>query len=96
MITNSILLENLSVEQLQKMIDTSIKLGIENQQKELQTKFNTEELLSRNEAIKLLKIDASTIYAWCNAGKIKCYGIGARRYFKKSEIMESLTLLKKK
>jgi hypothetical protein len=73
MITNSILLENLSVEQLQKMIDTSIKLGIENQQKELQSKFNSEELLSRNEAIKLLKIDASTNNSWCKACKNKFY-----------------------
>lgn len=93
--TNSILLENLSVEQFQEIIDTSIKNGIENQQKEFQNKINTEELLTREETCQFLKIDSSTLWAWTNAGKVKAYGIGARRYYKRSELMESLTLLKK-
>ncbi|MDI6050644.1 helix-turn-helix domain-containing protein [Flavobacterium sp. XS2P24] len=93
--TNSILLENLSVEQLQKMIDTSIKNGIQNQQKELQAKDNAEELLTREETCKFLKIDSSTLWAWTNKGKVIAYGIGARRYYKRSELLECLTLLKK-
>lgn len=93
--TNSILLENLSVEQLQKMIDTSIKNGIQNQQKEFQNKNEQEELLTREETCKFLKIDSSTLWAWTNKGKVIAYGIGARRYYKRSELLECLTLLKK-
>lgn len=93
--TNSILLESLTVEQLQQLVGTSIKNGIEDLQKELHTKTNSEELLTREEACQFLKIDSSTLWAWTNKGKVKAYGIGARRYYKRSELMESLTLLKK-
>ena len=92
---NAILLQTLSVEQLQQLIGTSVKNGIIELQKELQTKDNSEELMTREETCQFLKIDSSTLWAWTNNGKVKAYGIGARRYYKKSEIMECLTLLKK-
>ena len=93
--TNAILLESLTVEQLQQLIGTSVRDGIQEFQKELQTKDNSEELLSRDETCQFLKIDSSTLWAWTNNGKVKAYGIGARRYYKRSELMECLTLLKK-
>lgn len=92
---NSILLQTLTVEQLQQLIGTSVKNGILELQKELQSKDNSEELMTRDETCKFLKIDSSTLWAWTNNGKVKAYGIGARRYYKKSELMECLTLLKK-
>jgi len=92
---NAILLQNLTVEQLQQLIGTSVRNGIFELQKELQTKDNSEELMTRDETCQFLKIDSSTLWAWTNNGKVKAYGIGARRYYKKSEIMERLTLLKK-
>ena len=92
---NAILLQNLTVEQLQQLIGTSVRNGIQELQKELQTKDNSEELMTREETCKFLKIDSSTLWAWTNNGKVKAYGIGARRYYKKTEIMECLTLLKK-
>ena len=93
--TNAILLQTLTVEQLQQLIGTSVRNGIFELQKELQTKDNSEELMTREETCQFLKIDSSTLWAWTNNGKVKAYGIGARRYYKKSEIMECLTLLKK-
>ena len=92
---NAILLQNLTVEQLQQLIGTSVRNGILELQKELQSKDNSEELMTRDETCKFLKIDSSTLWAWTNNGKVKAYGIGARRYYKKSELMECLTLLKK-
>jgi hypothetical protein len=92
---NAILLQNLSVEQLQQLIGTSVRNGILELQKELHTKDNSEELMTRDETCQFLKIDSSTLWAWTNNGKVKAYGIGARRYYKKSEIMECLTQLKK-
>lgn len=96
MLNNAILLQELSIEQLQLLIGSSVKDGIQELQKELQTKNNSEELLSRDETCLFLKIDSSTLWAWTNQKKLKAYGIGARRYYKRSELMESLTLLKKK
>jgi hypothetical protein len=92
---NAILLQNLTVEQLQQLIGTSVRNGIFELQKELQSKDNSEELMTRDETCQFLKIDSSTLWAWTNNGKVKAYGIGARRYYKKSEIMECLTQLKK-
>ena len=92
---NAILLETLSIEQLQQLIGTSVKNGIQELQKELQTKDNSEELMTREETCQFLKIDSSTLWAWTNQQKVKAYGIGARRYYKRSELLECLTLLKK-
>ena len=93
--SNAILLESLTVEQLQQLIGTSVKNGIQELQKELQTKDNLEELLTREETCKFLKVNSSTLWAWSNQSKVKAYGIGARRYYKRSELLECLTLLKK-
>ena len=93
--TNAILLKELSIEQLQQLIGTSVKNGIQELQKELQTKDNSEELLTRDETCAFLKVDSSTLWAWTNQGKVNAYGIGARRYYKRSELLECLTLLKK-
>ena len=92
---NAILLETLTVEQLQQLIGTSVKNGILELQKQLQDKDNSEELLTREETCKFLKIDSSTLWAWTNKGKVLAHGIGARRYYKRSELLECLTLLKK-
>ncbi|GAA4801694.1 helix-turn-helix domain-containing protein [Litoribaculum gwangyangense] len=93
--TKAILLESLTIEQLQQLIGTSIKNGISELHKELETKNYNEELLTREETCKFLKIDSSSLWSWTNKGKVKAYGIGARRYYKRSELLESLSLLKK-
>uniref|UniRef100_UPI00404B6FD1 helix-turn-helix domain-containing protein n=1 Tax=Flavobacterium sp. TaxID=239 RepID=UPI00404B6FD1 len=92
---NSILLQILTVEQLQQLVSTSVRTGIQELQKELQSKDNSEELMTREETCLFLKIDSSTLWAWTNKGKVKAYGIGARRYYKRSELLQCLTLLKK-
>jgi len=93
--TNAILLESLTIEQLQQLVSASVKNGIQELQKELQSKDNSEELMTREETCQFLKIDSSTLWAWTNQGKVKAHGIGARRYYKRSELLECLTLLKK-
>jgi hypothetical protein len=95
MALKSILLEAVTVEELNQLIGTSVKNGITELHHEFQTKHQSEELLTREEACKFLKIDGSTLWAWTNKKKVKAYGIGARRYYKRSELLESLTLLKK-
>ena len=52
--TNAILLETLTVEQLQQLIGTSVKNGILELQKELNSKSDDEELLIREETCKFL------------------------------------------
>ena len=93
--SNAILLETLSVEQLQQLIGSSVKIGIQEFQSEIQSKDNSEELLTRVQTCEFLKIDSSTLWSWTNKQKVQAYGIGARRYYKRSELLESLTQLKK-
>ncbi len=92
---DAIILKELSVEQLQKLINSSVKDGIQEIQNEIQFKDISEELLTREQTCDFLKIDSSTLWAWTNKQKVKAYGIGARRYYKRSELLECLTLLKK-
>jgi excisionase family DNA binding protein len=91
---NSILLENLSTEQLTDLIGNVFDTKLENFKKN----FNTNDpdiLLTRAEACEFLKIEQTTLYHWVKAGKVQCYGIANRRFFKKSDLLNSLTLLKK-
>lgn len=54
-----------------------------------------DELLSKKEVCELLKIKSVTLWRWQKQGKIQTYGIGKSRYYKKAEILDLLTLLKK-
>ncbi|MDM1535072.1 helix-turn-helix domain-containing protein [Myroides odoratimimus] len=53
-----------------------------------------EELLTREEAAEFLKANPSTVTTWTSQGRLTCYGMGGRRYYKKSEIMAALEILK--
>lgn len=52
---------------------------------------DTETLLSRKEACELLKINFTSLWKHTKSGKLKSYGIGNRVYYKKEEIMKSIT-----
>ena len=54
-----------------------------------------EKILTRDEVCKLLNITKSTLWKRTKTGKIQSYGQGRRVYYKRSEVMESLTPLKK-
>jgi len=75
-----------------------IKVGVKSQLEDFKNNFkanNSDELLTREETCKLLQINSSTLFHWTNKGKVKAYGIANRRYYKKAELLECLTPLKK-
>jgi hypothetical protein len=92
--TNSILLQNVSLEDLTKLFKEIVKSQFE-KSKETSQIHNPDELLTREETCKFLQIDSSTLWAWTNKGKVLAYGIGNRRYYKKAELLQSLKPLKK-
>tara|TARA_R110002072_G_scaffold72354_1_gene173007 strand:+ start:28452 stop:28697 length:246 start_codon:yes stop_codon:yes gene_type:complete len=53
------------------------------------------DLISPEEACELLGISPVTLHRWEKQNKLKVYGIGGKRYLKRSEIEESLTLKEK-
>ncbi len=81
---NAILLQSLTVDQLQQLIGTTVRNSIVELQKQIQKQSDNEALMTRDETCQFLKVDSSTLWAWTNHGKVKAYGIGARRYTKKA------------
>lgn len=78
-----------------KIIKEVIKEELLEVRKQLEVK-DFEVLLTRQETIDFLKIDSSTLWSWTNKGKIDCYAIVNRRYYKKVDVLNSLVLLKVK
>jgi len=91
---NSILLQNVSPEDLTNLISDGIKAQILELKKLIDVQ-DPNELLSRDETCKFLQIDSSTLWHWTNKGRVKSYGIGNRRYYKKAELVEALIPVKK-
>ena len=91
---DSIILQNLNTTDLTQLIKDGVKSQLEDFKETLQT-HNPDELLTRDQTCKFLQIDSSTLWAWTNKGKVKAYGIGNRRYYKKAELLESLKPLNK-
>jgi hypothetical protein len=48
-------------------------------------------LLSRLETAKFLKINLTSLWKHTKSGKLKSYGIGNRVFYKKDEVLKSLT-----
>jgi hypothetical protein len=90
---NSVLVHNIDVPQFQELIQSTVKEQL-NELKLSLSKDNPDELLTREETYKLLKIDSSTLWAWTKKGKLLSYGIANRRYYKRKEVIECLILLK--
>jgi hypothetical protein len=93
-INNSILLQNLSTDDLTELIKDGVKSQLDDFKKNLNVQ-NSDELLTRQQTCDFLQIDLSTLYLWTKKGKLNAYGIANRRYYKKAELLESLQLLKK-
>jgi hypothetical protein len=91
----SILLHCLSTDEFKKLLKEIVKDAIAENREEHEEK-KSEILLTRAEACEFLKIDSSTLWHWTKKGKIDCYGIGNRKYYKKEDLLKSLVLLKVK
>lgn len=90
----SLMVHNLDVPQLKEIIKTTVKEQLTDVIEAFKREKN-DTLLTREETFRFLKIDSTTLWYWTRDGKLKCYAIGNRRYYKKSEVLECLTLLKK-
>ena len=92
---NLILLQNVSPEELTDLIGNVFDTKLKDFKKNLNI-TDPDILLTRAEACEFLKNEQTTLYHWVKAGKVQCYGIANRRFFKKSDLLNSLTLLKNK
>lgn len=90
------ILTQTSPKELSELITEGVKKQIQSLKDALLAKDTNDELMSREQACEFLQINASTLWAWQNRGKVTAYGIsGNRRYYKRSELLEALKPLKK-
>lgn len=92
---NSILLQNLDTVQLSELIGNIFDTKFKDFQKIQSTQPETEDLMTRKEVLELLQINASTLFHWQNKGRIKVYKFANKCYYKRSELMNDLILLRK-
>ena len=79
-------------EQLETQIANGIKSHLDDFLRHFKPK-QPKEYLSRKEVADMFGVDISTVHNWCKSGKLKPLGLGARVYFLRSDIEDSLTPL---
>ncbi len=82
-------------EALVELIKVGVKSQLEDFKKELVNQTAKDDLLSREQVLELLQINSSTLWHWQNKGKIQVYKFANKCYYKRSELMNCLTPLKK-
>jgi excisionase family DNA binding protein len=72
------------------LVDTAIEKKLQSLSTQKETSYTEKEIMSRKEVKELLQISYPTLNTWTKQGKIKAYKQGAKVYFKRSEIVNSL------
>jgi predicted DNA-binding transcriptional regulator AlpA len=88
---NSVILQNVTYEQFVKLMSDVFREQLKEFKKELNTKADNDDLLTREQTATLLQINLSTLYHWTNKGRVKPYRLLNKVYYKRSEIMASLS-----
>jgi hypothetical protein len=86
-------LHNTTPDELVERITESFKAEVLELKKQYEYQ-EPDELLTRSEVSRLLKINISSVHNWAKKGVLKKHCIGGRVYYKRSEIIESLEELK--
>ncbi len=76
-------------QELQNQINEGVKSQLENFLKLYQPQ-QPKEYLTRSDVAKMFNVDLSTVHNWSKSGKLKPLGLGARVYFLRSDIEQSL------
>ncbi len=76
-------------EQLQTQIVEGVKIQLK-EFLEVYKPKQPNDYLTRKEVSELFKVDLSTIHNWCKSKKLNPLAIGARVYFLRSDLEQSL------
>lgn len=93
--TTSTILQNVSTEQLTELITNVFKSQLEDFKREFTTQTENDDLMTREQVLELLQINASTLWHWQNKGRITVYKFANKCYYKRSELMATITPLNK-
>lgn len=92
---DAILIQNVSSEKFMELIVFLLLKELEPILKQLNSQSEKDDLMTREQVLKLLQINASTLWHWTNKGRITVYKYANKCYYKRSEIMAALTPLNK-
>lgn len=87
---NSILLQNVSTEQLAELIGNVFDTKLKDFQNSQNSNADNDDLMTREQVLELLQINASTLWHWQNKGRITVYKFSNKCYYKKSELLAGL------
>lgn len=87
--TNLIQIENINVEDFKNEIIKGVIIALKGS--ENQSQNNSEIILSREEAAKLLSISLVTLWDLTRKDKIAAFRIGNKVRYKKSDVLKALT-----
>jgi hypothetical protein len=93
--TTSTILQNVSTEQLTELITNVFKSQLEDFKREFTTQTENDDLMTREQVLELLQINVSTLWHWQNKGRITVYKFANKCYYKRSELMATITPLNK-
>ena len=89
-----LVLTSFPVEDLQTVIIDCVTACLRNRKDtDCATEKNPEDLLTPEDAAKFLKVTSTSLWRMRKSGKIKLYGLGGKRYYKKSELLNALEVL---
>ena len=81
---SQIFLNGITIEQLAEALKPLLQSISSEQQTE-------NVLLTREEVCKLLTINKTSLWKHTKSGRLKSYGIGNRVFYKKNEVLDSIT-----
>ena len=88
---SNIILQGLTLEQLQTFIKEAVNEAIGNLETPQPTEQPQDDFITINEACGRLSVSRATLWRYEKQGKVKVYGIGGRRLLKKSELLDAIT-----
>ena len=88
-------IQDVTADQLKELVSGAVKNEISSLREELALQNEKDKLLSPDEVCQLLGISKVSLWNYNKSGKLTAYGIGAKRYYKESEVLNSLKQQKK-
>ncbi len=89
--TNSILLENITKDDLRNMVSQCMREALSNEKPiPVQIDQIIEQPISQPEAIKFLGKSRQTLISWRRKGIIHAHTLGGRVYYLRSELLEAV------
>jgi len=87
-------IQDVTATELQDMLADTVRAEISELKKAfLNTKSNNEDdLLSPDEVCEMLCITKVTLWNYQKNGKLKAFGIGQKRYYKRSDVLNAIQL----